>query len=47
MRALLAVALAAATVGLTAPQANATRCAGDFVTCTIRCIEAHLNGDLC
>lgn len=47
MRALVTVALAAATLGLNAPQANATRCSADIVTCTIRCVEAQLHGYIC
>lgn len=47
MRALLAVAVAAATLGFTAPQANATRCSADIVTCTLRCVEAQLHGYIC
>ncbi|HEV2891647.1 MAG TPA: hypothetical protein VGX28_14835 [Frankiaceae bacterium] len=47
MRTLVAVALAAATLGVAAPSSSATRCSADVVTCTIRCVRAQLDGGIC
>lgn len=48
MKAVLALALAAAAIGAAAPSASA-RCGPDedYVTCTLRCLEGQIHGYLC
>jgi len=48
MRALLAVALAAAAIGAAAPSASA-RCGPDepYLDCTVKCLKGQIYGYLC